>query len=185
MRNPTTVILGLCLAAITLPFNSPAADDDKAWAIGLWLDSPDLETPAVQWTVFDEDPIPGFKETLIRNRNIHQKMLKNTEDERRMRSVRSAQISTAWDRCFKRVTGDKVYMLTGAPGHSQGYSSDGGDGDKWIVTKTVSVHGAPVCWCLHVEVHQGETIQLKLTEKNRFDLLSAYESVMTNLPPDK
>ena len=112
-------------------------------------------------------------------------MLKNSEDERHMRSTRSAQISADWDRAFRRVIGDKVYMLTGEPLHSQGYSDDGGDGEKWIVTKTVSVRGTPVCWCLHVEVHQGENPQLKLTEKNRFDLLSAYESVMTNLPPDK
>ena len=177
--------MGLWLTAMTLPFNSPGAEDEKPWVIGLSLDSPDLPVPAVQWAIFNEDPVPQFKERLRRNRNIHQKLLKNSQNEGRMRSMRAAQISSDWDRAFRRVPGDKVYMLTGEPLHSQGYSSDGGDGEKWIVTKTVSVHGTPVCWCLHVEVHEGETIQLKLTEKNRFDLLSAYESVMTNLPPDK
>jgi len=185
VRNPTAFIVAVWLTAMTLPFNSSAADDERPWVIGLWLDSPDLPVPAVQWTIFDEDPVPGFKQTLIRNRNIHQKMLKSAEGEGRKRSLRSIQMSGDWDRSFKRVTGDKVYMLTGAPGHSQGYSSDGGDGDKWIVTKTVSVHGTPVCWCLHVEVHQGETIQLKLTEKNRFDLLASYEDVMNEAAPEK
>jgi hypothetical protein len=168
----------------TLPFSS-WANDDKPWVLGLSLDSPDLTVPAVQWSIFNEDPVPQFKERLKRNRPIHQKLLKNTENEGRMRSMRAVQISNDWDRAFRKIPGDKVYMLTGEPLHSQGYSSDGGDAEIWIVTKTVSVHGTPVCWSLHVEVHEGENPQFKLTEKNRVDLLALYESVMTEAPAER
>ena len=185
MRNPTAFILGLCLGAMTLPFTCPAADDQKPWTIGLSLDSPDLPVPAVQWAIFNEDPVPEFKDRIRRYRGGYEKQIKGSKNERRMREIRSARITVDWDRGFRKVSGDKVYMLTGEPLHSQGYSDDGGDGEKWIVTKTVSVRGTPVCWCLHVEVHQGENPQLKLTEKNRVDLLGVYESVMNEPSSEK
>lgn len=183
MGNPTAFMIALWLATMTLPFNSPAADE-AFWTMGIALDSPDLATPAVQWAIFNEDPVPEFKERMARYRSAYQKEdAKGTKRQWRMREIRSARITGDWDRSFKRITGDKMNLLTGAPGHSQGYSSDGDDGQKWIVTKIVSIHGTPVCWCLPVEVRKGETIQIKLTEKNRFDLLEVCESVMNE--PEK
>ena len=179
------LILALYLTAAALSFTIWAADNEKPWVVALSLDSADLATPAVQWAIFYDDPVPQFKERVKRNRNLNLKMLKNSGDERRMKATRSAQITADWDRAFRKVTGDKVYMLTGGAGESQGYSSDDGGGDKWIVTKTVSVHGTPVCWCLHVEVHQGENPQLRLTEKNRFDLLNTYENIMNEPASEK
>ena len=185
MRNPTALIMGLSLAAITLPFNIPAAEDEKPWTIGLSLDSPDLPVPAVQWAIFNEDPVPEFKDRIRRYRGGYEKQIKGSKNERRMREIRSARITVDWDRGFRKVSGDKVYMLTGEPLHSQGYSSDSADGPKWIVTKAVSTGGMPICWCLPVEVHRGETIQLELTEKNRFYLLASYEDVMNEPAPAK
>ena len=87
-------------------------------------------------------------------------------------------MTVAWDLGFRDVTGDKLYLLISAPFAVQTMSSNGPDGKKWIVTKTVRVKGKPVCWCLPVEVKRGESVHVTLTEENAFDLDAAYDKAM-------
>ena len=64
-------------------------------------------------------------------------------------------------------------------------SSDGEEGPRWIITKTVTIGGQPICWSIPVETVKGTTVDVKLTPRNRFDLLDAFESVLEGKSPAK
>jgi hypothetical protein len=152
-----------------------AADLELFWVVQISLDSPDIDPPAVQWTILDHDPVPEYRAMVKRMRALDEKRMKEAGSESRARAQRSAAMSVYWNNAFKSVTGDRVHLLT--PG-SHAISSDGEDGPRWIITKTVSIHGDPVCWYIPVETAKGTTVDVKLTPKNRFDLLDAFESVL-------
>jgi hypothetical protein len=142
------------------------------------LDTPNLVPHAVQYSVFDKDPIPGFKAALKRMQSYHQKELEKCDTEASRKLSRSTYMTISWDGGFKQVTGDKVYLLTSAPGVSHSLSSNSQDGKKWVVTKIVRIKGRPVCWCLPVETTAGERIEVVVTEKNALHLAAFYDEMM-------
>lgn len=159
--------------------------DHLAWQMLLVLDTPNLVPPAVQYAVFDKDPIPGFRANLKRMKPYHAKQLERDKSEADRKLSRSTYLSVNWDNSFKEVTGDQVYLLTAAPGVRHSISSNSQDGKKWVVTKIVRIKGEPVCWCLPVETKTGERIKVKFTEVNAFDLDSVYEDTMRSSIPSK
>ena len=173
------------ILAITIlePLSASAADATQNWVLQISLDDADLVPPAVQWALLDHDPAPEYRNRIAKSRAYNTKRLRETKSESQMRIERSAHISVAWNRAFRSVTGDQVHLLTSAPGVTQSLSSDADDGPRWIVTKTLSVHGEPVCWCIPIETQAGAVLTVKLTAKNRFDLLGVYESAMRDDPP--
>lgn len=142
---------------------------------------PDLIPPAVQWTVLDEDPVPGFKERVEKMATFYRKRLRDANDPERAKIIRQSQMEVSWDLGFESVTGDKVYLLTSAPNVSHSLSSNAPAGKKWIVTKTVNVKGEPVCWCLPVATEIGKMIEVTLAEDNTFDLAGTFDEVMKNI----
>jgi len=180
-----SALFALTFAVISLveALNAWAAESPKVWVLQISLDSPDLVPPAVQWALLDHDPVPEYKNRIAKSRAFNAKRLSEAKSESRMRIERGAQMSVAWDRSFRSVTGDQVHLLTSAPGVTQALSSDEGEGPRWIVTKTVSIHGEPVCWCIPIETQLGANLDIKLKEKNRFDLLGVYESAMREGSP--
>jgi hypothetical protein len=88
----------------------------------------------------------------------------------------------SWDFGFRDVTGNNLWLLTRRPGASisyHGLSSNGPGGKKWVVTKTVDIHGKPVCWCIPVEVKTGgPPIVVTFAKDNTFDLRSVYDNAM-------
>lgn len=159
----------------------------STWQMTLSLDMPSLVPSAVQWAVLDEDPIPGLRARLIEARDRYQKRVQPTDDEARRKRIRSAQMAVSWDLGFRAVTGDHMYLLTSLPpdpnkqrfaGFFHSLSSNGPDGKKWVVTKSVRIKGEPVCWCIPVEVKTGESVQVSLTEKNMFDLETVFDETM-------
>ena len=165
------------------PPASKGSEDIEHWKRSTWrmavkLDTSNLEPPAVQWAVLEEDPISGTKARVKRMRDFYRDQLERAEDETKKAITRSSQMTVSWDLGFKEITGDRLYLLTSGPYVSHGFSSNGPDGKKWIATKIVRIKGKPVCWCIPVKVKKGRRIQVTLTEDNMFDLESVFDDVM-------
>ena len=90
-------------------------------------------------------------------------------------------MTVTWDLGFRQVTGDKVYLLTSAPGITHVVSSNGPAGKKWIVSKIVYLKGAPACWCIPVVVETGKEVHVTLDEKNMFDLTAAFDNAISQV----
>src|SRR4051794_4202464 len=121
-----TLLFALIFAVATSvePLNASAAESPQVWVLQISLDSPDLVPPAVQWTILDHDPVPEYKNRIAKSRVFNAKRLSEAKSESRMRIERGAQMSVAWNRSFKAVTGDQVHLLAAAPGVTQALSSD-------------------------------------------------------------
>ncbi len=117
----------------------------STWRISLSLDTPNLVPPAVQYAVFDKDPIPGFKASLKRMKSYHQKELQEAKTGAKRKLAHSIYLKVHWDLSFKEITGDKVYLVMSAPDTSQSLSSNSHGGKKWIMTKIRWIKGEPVC----------------------------------------
>jgi hypothetical protein len=188
MIKRSQMIPALVLAVVTWSC-SVSADDrevervmNSTWRMDVDLDTPKLKPPAVQWTVLDKDPVPGFRSRVGSMRGYHRKRLAQAENESEKEMIRSSQMRVSWDLGFKQVTGDKVYLMTSA---RSSLGSNSPDGKKWIVTKVVDIKGKPVCWCIPVKVKTGESIEITLTEDNQFDLESAFDKAMEKSTEDE
>jgi len=178
-------LLALVLASVAWTYSVSAQDEDvercpkrSTWQVGLTLDTPNLVPPAVQWTILDKDPVPGFRARVKRAQSYHRKRLERAKDEAEKKQERSIQMTVDWNLGFKVVTGDKVYLLASSPGVSHSITSNGPDGRKWIVTKIVQIKRKPVCWCLPIEVKMGKTNQVTLTEDNIFGLEAVFDETI-------
>jgi hypothetical protein len=135
------------------------------------LQASDLLPSAVQWAFYDKDPVPAFKAQI---RRINQ--LRGAEIEAAKEDKNKGWMWAQWDRGFKEISGDRLYLLTSDNPHP--FESNAPDGKKWIVTKVRLTKGKPVCWCIPVEVKYGEEIKVTLTEKNVLDLGAAADSAI-------
>ncbi len=166
----------------------PAGTDKKAkdkktmnhsletWRMIMSLQGRDLATPAVQWAIFDKDPVSGFKDRTRKMQWIYQDQLRKAESEAARDETRKEWMTLQWDSAFKEISGDRLNLLT-SDSHDP-IKSIGPDGKKWLATKVVIAKGKPVCWCIPVEVKYGEEIQVTLTDKNVFDLGSAFDGTL-------
>lgn len=150
----------------------------STWRMGIALHAPHLVPPAVQWAVMDHDPLPGFAARVKQVKSQAMDQIDKAGDEEEKETARTASMTVSWDLGFKDVKGDNLYLLTSAPIQATVISSNGPDGKKWIVTKTVRIKGKPACWCLPVEVKTGREVHVTLSEDNLFDLASTYEKAM-------
>ena len=183
-NRPTLTGIAFFLTSLAC-LSSLAAEDEafrdwkhSTWRIRVSLETPSLVPPAVQWTVLDEDPVPAFMARVKKSQDRIQEQLDRTDDEFQKEIVQASQMTVHWDIGFRGVTGDKVYLLTAAPGVTHSLSSNSQTGKKWIVTKTVSIKGKPICWCIPIEVNRGEELEVEVTEKNVYDLQTVYAKAM-------
>jgi hypothetical protein len=160
---------------------------EGTWSISLHLDAPSLSPQAVQWALLDEDPVPAFHASVKRMQDFNRQQLDRAAGDPQKEIARNAAMAVPWDLGFKVVTGDHLHLLTSMPGasHATALTSSLPGGKKWIATKTVSVNGKPVCWCVPVEVKTGDEINLTLSESNRFDLGAAFDNAMRDTKPAK
>lgn len=177
-KIPSIAILILIFVSMT----SALSDEEIAelekthWTIDLELDMPGLKPEVVMWAIFDEDPIPGYKQRLEQVKDVYTQKLLAESDEEQLGYMARAQINVSWNSCFREITGDKVYLLTAALYHS--FTSDREPGTKWIVTKFRFIKDEPVCWVIPVELEIGKTIKVVLSEENMFDIEKIYKEVM-------
>lgn len=177
------IILSLILFVGLFITTSNAITDEEieqsvTWRIDIKLDMPDLEPHAVQYAIFDTDPIPGFMKRVLMVRDFyHQKMDEAKDEDERQMWIHSG-MRVAWDNGFEVVTGDLVYLLIG----DAGYASTGPVGKKWIATKVVHIGGKPTCWLIPIEVKVGDDIDVVLNRDNTFDLVGLFEEAMAQEP---
>jgi beta-lactamase regulating signal transducer with metallopeptidase domain len=148
----------------------------ETWRLPISLQASNLVPSAVQWAIFDKDPVPGFKSRFLKLQGIYQEQLKGTANEAAREEKRNGWLTVLWDSGFKEIPGDRLYLLT--PDNPHSFMSNAPDGKKWIVTKVQKAKGKPVCWCIPVEAKYGEATKVALTDKNVFDLRAAAESAL-------
>lgn len=187
MSKETLYILFLALNCALIATPVTGAETEKSsqedwWSVDFRLEHSILFPPAVQWTVVDQDPVQGFIDRVSATRAQNAKDIDSAKTERKRRLLRSVQMMVDWDRGFKSVSGDKLYLMTDSPST---FTSDSHDGKKWIITKVVTIQEEPTCWCIPVETQKGTKLKVTLTDTNTFDISSAYETGMTRSPQDK
>jgi hypothetical protein len=191
MIRQCLILSAIVLAGMTWASSVYAQDKDlerwkrSTWQMILKLETPNLVPPAVQWTVLDKDPVPGFGARVKGMQAHYKKQLERVDDEAKKKLLRSSQMTVGWDLGFKEVTGDQVNLLISAPGVSHIVSSNAPGGKKWIATKIVQIKGKPVCWSIPVTVETGKETQLTLTENNMLDLESTFDKAMGESIKDK
>lgn len=148
----------------------------ESWGMIMNLQAPGLATPAVQWAIFDTDPVSGFKTRTKNMQWIYREQLRRAESDTAREEFRKSWMTLQWHSAFKEIPGDRLDLLTSDGPHP--IWSNGPDGKKWIATKVVTAKGKPMCWCIPVELKYGEEIQVALTDKNVFDLGSAFDSTL-------
>ncbi len=149
---------------------------DETWRIHLKLEVSKVLPSAVQWAVFDKDPVPGFKARFNKFQGIYREQVKLARTEVAREKMRKGWLAVQWDWGFKEIPGDHLYLLTADDPHP--LRSNAPDGKKWIVTKVRMTGGNPVCWSIPVKVKYGEAIKVTLTEKNVYDLKSAAQGAL-------
>src|SRR6516165_3044184 len=81
-----------------------------AWRLRLLLDAPSLNPPVVQYSIFSEDPVARFAADLERVKKTCLEQLSKTQDPDRRQTVRRVQLAGVWNRLFRAVRGDEVYL---------------------------------------------------------------------------
>ena len=157
----------------------PTAQDKEFRRISLQLNCQSPGLSAVQYAVFDTDPVAAFKAEINKPgmRTYFRQRLERAESKRQRESERFSQMKFYWNAVFRGVTGDQLDLLTSGP-HSHILSNNRVNDKQWIATKCAAVDGKPVCWCIPVEVKKGEQIAVNLTVGNIFDLGAAFDDAM-------
>ncbi len=156
----------------------------ETWRLAISIDDSQRVRSAVQYGIFDTDPVPGFK---ARFKSVVRYLQGQDTPANTIEKRASSLASACWDLSFKEVTGDRVYLVVRSPNATDVlHGSNSSDGKKWLVTKITEVNGKPVCWCVPIEVQTGRQIEVVLSENNMFDLTSAYQDarLASNVDPD-
>ena len=153
-----------------------SAQNAKTWQVTFDLDAPSISPQAVQYAIFDADPVPALITQIKRTASYAREQLAKADSEVEREQINASQMEVAWDLGFKEVTGDKIYLIKNTSNSSM--TSNGTAGKKWFVTKIVHASGKPVCWRIPVEVKTGELVEVSFNEKNMFDLRSVYDKAM-------
>lgn len=145
----------------------------------LSLDTPNLVPQAVQFAIFDTDPVPAFQASLKKLKTYHQAELERAEGEKKRNQIRRSFLEVHWNMGFRAITGDRVNLLISAPDVTQSIVANSKQGKKWLVTKTRYLNKELICWCVPFEVKAGEKNEIVVSEQNAFDLEAAYKEVMS------
>ena len=153
--------------------------NDSVCIVHLSLDTPNLVPPAVQFAIFDKDPVPAFKASLRKLKPYHRKELEKTDNQAKRKITRQIFLKSHWNLMFRQVTGAQVHLLTSAPGATQSTVSKCDDGKKWLVTKAVFIHKEPIYWCLPFEAKAGVSNEIVVSEEKAFDMEAVYKELMS------
>jgi len=150
----------------------------KRWTVKIILDTTQLKYPAVQYAIFDHDPIPDFRKIVSGSVPIYNEMMKGKDNETRKSYFRLAAIRNRWDQLFKNIGGDKVQMITCRSVNA--HTSDGKSGKIWLVTKCQYHHALePICWCIPVQPEIGKEITVLLNKATVFDVAKEFDLAIT------
>ncbi len=141
----------------------------KVWMVKVKLDTIDIKYPAVQYAFFNYDPTSDFTKFVRNSAYIHNKLIKETDNEARKSILRLAAISNEWDKIFENISGDKIQMIIKQGMNAQ--TSNGKSPKLWLVTKCYPYNSEePVCWCIPVEPEVGKEITVTFDRASSFDV---------------
>ena len=140
---------------------------EGTWWLRLTLEPQAVDAPALQWAVFSEDPRRRFRADL-RTLEDHLKKAEATDVERG-----PAWLLAGWNRLFRVIPGDRVYILTSASENALTTNEHGGH--KWVATKAVRSGTAQYCWCIPFDATVGQIIEVTLGTQNRATLTDLAE----------
>ncbi len=168
-----------------------ASEDFKKenWRLNPLLDVKDLFPPAVLFSVFDFDPRPKFRSSLM---TMPEKLWEGASVPEGIDPVimKQARLMAVWDLVFREIPGDRVSLLyqTRVEGLTGGgenekprarfrvqvvsVGSEEPASQRWLVTKATRHRERPVCWCVPVDVGKGKSTDITLTVQNMTDLES-------------
>jgi hypothetical protein len=157
------------------------------WAVKPELKMADLYPPAIQVAVFESDPVEKYVLYLKEQRKIEAKFgLLNVMDRD---ITMHAIMATAWNRIFRDVSGDRVFLLYRSTDKPVGYLDDKGGTLRienqvlpclipstsvkekcWLASKTTEYGGKPVCWLVPIKPRPKHTLTIALDNGNLYDL---------------
>jgi len=161
---------------------------NRTWGLHPQLEMPHLRPCVVQCAIFETDPRIGFIDRarlLKQNAKVEPSDGVSISNRELLLSLRAA----AWNKGFKSVSGDDVFLLKDfrpipekldpdsgrkwvemTQMESLFISSNGTEGKKWLATAVLHYDGGSCYWCIPFEAKKGETTQIKLTKENAIDL---------------
>lgn len=135
---------------------------EGTWCLRLALEPQAVDAPALQWAIFSEDPRHQF----VADQRVLADHLKKPGAPQVERGP--GWLVASWNRLFRAITGDRLYILTSAPYNALTTNERGGH--KWLATKAVRSGAAEVCWCIPFDVATGQVVQIRLDSENRINL---------------
>lgn len=158
---------------------------NTTWQIRPELHMPELDPEVVQFAVLESDPIEHYRKVLVHSRDRFRTELSEEKDSGQRELLKRAQMTGTWDRLFKSITGDQVYLL-GPPRTERNQSlaratlisSNGPEGRRWVTTKIAYRNGTPTCWCVPVNTEIGKSVQVELRNENVLDPQKLYDELI-------
>ena len=136
------------------------------WCLRVKLEPQAADEPALQFAVFSEDPRARFKTNLQTLEDLE-------KAEPRDIGTGRGRLLACWNRVFRTITGDRVYMLSTETENTLTTNERGGH--KWVATKSVRSGTAECCWCIPFDAVAGQVVQVSLGSQNRTDLTALAE----------
>ena len=161
---------------------------DTTWQTLPVLHMPELHPEAVQFAMFESDPIEDYRKILIQSRDRFRRELRDEEDSKQRELLKRAQMTGTWDGLFKSIAGDRVYLLVPSRSRTNEsltrvtvISSNSPEGRKWLTTKIGCRDNMPTCWCIPVETAIGNSVQVELRNENAFDPQNLYDELIESI----
>lgn len=159
--------------------------EKSTWRIHPAINAPGLEPEVVQFALLESDPMKDFRTILTQDRERYRNAIKNVQDPRQRLQLKAAQMAGTWDRLFKAITGDQVYLLVpstnkkiGSMAKTHVISSNSPAGTKWLATKIAFRNETPTCWSIRVETAIGKSVKIDLLNENAIDIAKLFDEIM-------
>ena len=159
------------------PNETAQPTSSEYWNVLLILDFPNLRPPAVQFAIFERDPVPAFRNQVSRMRDLYLQLLAEGKGEFGSARAQGGQMEVAWDFGFRDTPGNEVSLLTS--GSRKLIGSNLPAGKRWLVTKAVISGDKVLCWSIPFEADPHRPAVITLIEKNATDLGPIYDEAMS------
>jgi hypothetical protein len=137
-----------------------------AWEVLLRLEASQIDAPEVQWSVFEQDPMPRFEKELAARARSCREWLDRIQDESTRGRTRLSFLRAAWDHLYQTLTEERLHLAPARrSGAAVGFNAS--EGRKWVVTKATR---EAYCWCVSVDAVVGQATPITLGDANATNL---------------
>jgi hypothetical protein len=181
------ILFSGCLFSMSYPVLSLSDEEIRqiektTWRIEIETHISDIYPEAIQYAVFDSDPVVLYKKAFLRAPAV--RTTKFTDEDY------FASVTIAWDMLFLKISAADLALLPAsmAPASSDkdgevfNISSNAPEGGMWVVTKVTSTrNGQFRVWAVPVSVKTGSAIRIRLDDDNAIDLLKLAGSIKKSM----